>query len=77
MYNYAGMHQEAFDEATTVIEAKGSGGKFFTMSTVVMLQMEILSYTIMLYFVCLIRICGLFMSLITIQIRAWCWQHGI
>ena len=33
VYNYAGMHQEAFDEATTVIEAKGSGGKFFTMST--------------------------------------------
>lgn len=33
VYNYAGMHKEAFDEASIVIEAKGDGGKFFSMST--------------------------------------------
>lgn len=33
VYNYAGMHQEAFDEAGAVIDANGDGGKFFSMTT--------------------------------------------
>ena len=33
VYNYAGMHKEAFEEATAVIDAKVGNNKIFSMST--------------------------------------------